>query len=293
MLVWICATFLTILVTYIALLSLQRGEGAFSVGIEETSFYNKQMQEIAADFNRGLIDEDSAQEARLELARQLLAAKKVASISTQPPIYHPFRRFIVTVVLLFIPIFSWGLYAFLGNSEVKSRPFQVLMDRNPASLSGAEQLVQLEALFARNRRDGHLADELAVAYLTAGRFQDAANSYLAALRINGESAPRLVGYGMAITNYEGGVVTKTAQDAFAEAARIAPNDYYPHLFLAQALEQGGKRQEAIAVLEQFLAHTALSQDSKIMAARVNAQAVIERLEQGLPKKSFAQPKKED
>ncbi|WP_208541942.1 tetratricopeptide repeat protein, partial [Bartonella capreoli] len=85
-----------------------------------------------------------------------------------------------------------------------------------------------------------------------GRFQDAVNIYLDALRLNGESAPRLVGYGLALVGYEGGMITQEAQNVFQKAADLAPNDFYPRLLLAEALHQAGKSLQAVQFLQNFL-----------------------------------------
>ncbi|MGF7156799.1 cytochrome c-type biogenesis protein CcmH [Bartonella heixiaziensis] len=147
---------------------------------------------------------------------------------------------------------TWSIYALTGNPEVKSYFFSALMDKDPKTLSKREQLVRLQVLFLRAPHDGRLADALAVGYLEEGQFQDAVNIYLDALRLNGETAPRLVGYGLALVGYEGGIITQEAQKAFQKAADLAPNDFYPRLLLAEALRQEGKSAQAVQFLENFL-----------------------------------------
>ncbi|MBB5073554.1 cytochrome c-type biogenesis protein CcmH [Bartonella callosciuri] len=126
------------------------------------------------------------------------------------------------------------------------------MDKHPKLLSKHEQLVRLQVLFFRSPHDGMLADALAVVYLEEGYFQDAVNVYLDALRLNGETAPRLVGYGLALVGYEEGMITQEAQSAFQKAADLAPNDFYPRLLLAEALHQAGNSVQAVQFLQNFL-----------------------------------------
>ncbi|ALE04035.1 Cytochrome c heme lyase subunit CcmH [Bartonella ancashensis] len=126
------------------------------------------------------------------------------------------------------------------------------MDKEPGLLNEHEKLVRLQTLFFRNPNDGQIADELAVAYLEAGIFQNAINVYWEALRLNGESSPRLVGYGLALVGYEGGVITQEAQSIFQKAADLAPKDFYPRLLLADALRQEGKYAQAVQFLQNFL-----------------------------------------
>ncbi|WP_336278987.1 tetratricopeptide repeat protein [Bartonella sp. CB175] len=153
---------------------------------------------------------------------------------------------------LFVILMTLGIYSLTGNPEAKSYFFRELMDKDPDILNRHEKLVRLQVLFFRTPHDGKLADELAVGYLEEGRFQDAVNIYLDALRLNGESAPRLVGYGLALVGYEEGTITQEAQNAFQKAADLEPNDFYSRLLLADAFRQAGKSRQAVELLQNFL-----------------------------------------
>lgn len=174
--------------------------------------------------------------------------------------------------ILFVLLMTWSIYGFTGNPEVKSYYFSELMDKDPKTLKKHEQLVRLQVLFFRSPGDGKLADALAVGYLEESFFQEAVNMYLDALRLNGESAPRLMGYGLALVGYEGGVITKEAQNAFQKAADLAPNDFYPRLLLADALHQAGKSAQAVQFLQDFLDIM-----PKDFAGRARVEAMIVQL----------------
>ncbi|WP_254493713.1 tetratricopeptide repeat protein [Bartonella sp. B1099] len=162
------------------------------------------------------------------------------------------RNILKTLSVLFVLLMTWSIYGLTGNPEVKSYFFSELMAKNPKLLSKQEKLVRLQALFFRSPHDGKLADALAVGYLEESHFQEAVNTYLDALRLNGETAPRLVGYGLALVGYEGGVITQEAQRAFQKAADLAPTDFYPRLLLADAFHQAGKTAQAVQFLQSFL-----------------------------------------
>ncbi|WP_455477333.1 tetratricopeptide repeat protein [Bartonella sp. B41] len=154
--------------------------------------------------------------------------------------------------ILFVFIVTSCVYCLTGNPEIRSYFFSELMDKDPGILSKSEQLVRLQVLFFRTPNDGKLADALAIEYLERGYFQNAVNTYLDSLRLNGESAPRLVGYGLALVGYEGGIITQEAQNAFQKAADLEPNDFYSRLLLADALHQAGKSEQAAQFLQNFL-----------------------------------------
>ncbi|WP_208441462.1 tetratricopeptide repeat protein [Bartonella raoultii] len=166
--------------------------------------------------------------------------------------YYRTRHILKTLSILFVLLIAWSIYGFTGNPEVKSYFFSELMDKDPKTLNKREQLVRLQTLLFRTPHDGKLADVLAVGYLEEGQFQNAVNTYLDALRLNGETAPRLVGYGLALVGYEDGVITQEAQNAFQKAADLAPNDFYPRLLIAEALHQAGKTVQAVQFLQKFL-----------------------------------------
>ncbi|PIT70064.1 tetratricopeptide repeat protein [Bartonella tribocorum] len=162
------------------------------------------------------------------------------------------RNILKALSVFFVLLITWSIYGLTGNPEVKSYFFSELMDKDPKVLSQQEKLVRLQVLFFRSPHDGKLADALAVGYLEESLFQEAVNTYLDALRLNGETAQRLVGYGLALVGYEGGMITQEAQNAFQKAADLAPTDFYPRLLLADAFHQAGKTAQAVQFLQRFL-----------------------------------------
>ncbi|WP_212111936.1 tetratricopeptide repeat protein [Bartonella queenslandensis] len=169
-------------------------------------------------------------------------------------LYRPYkkRNILKALSIFFVLLMTWSIYGLTGSPEVKSYFFSELMDKDPKILSQQEKLVRLQVLFFRSPHDGKLADALAVGYLEESYFQEAVNTYLDALRLNGETAPRLVGYGLALVGYEGGMITQEAQNAFQKAADLAPTDFYPRLLLAEAFHQAGETAQAVQFLQSFL-----------------------------------------
>ncbi|MCZ2328504.1 tetratricopeptide repeat protein [Bartonella sp. F02] len=173
----------------------------------------------------------------------------------------------------FVVLMTYGIYSLTGNPSIKSYFFKELMDKDPKTLNEDEKLVRLQTLFLRTPHDGKIADALAIAYLERNRFQDAVNVYLDVFRLNEETAPRLVGYGLALVGNAGGVITQEAQNAFQKAADLSPNDFYPRLFLADALRQAGKSVQAVQFLQDFL--NTMPQDS---VGRVQVENMIIQLQ---------------
>lgn len=273
--VLIFAAIVTMVVLYAVSRPIKNGQGRVVVdsSTSDIEIYKNQLSELDADLKRGLIDKESADEARLELSRNILTAEKQKTGNAF--INHRSRglKGVIIVAVLCVPLITIGVYSLLGNPGLQSHPFNDLMMKDPAELTPEEKLVRTEALFARSPDDGKLADELATSYLVAGRFQDAVNTYVSALRLNGDSAPRLVGYGMALVGYNGGTVSEDAEKSFEKAAKLSPDDFYPRLFIAESLRQAGKIDEAISGLKDYL-----SRQVKDNAGRQRVEMMIKELE---------------
>lgn len=279
MIFWIFIVFFVAVVTMVVLWAVahsvkegQRGAVVDSVS-SNIKIYKIQLAEIEADLKRGLIDNENAEEARLELSRNILASEKQKADSKFLLRRDKALKIIIIIAVLCVPVVTLGVYSLIGQPDLKSHSFNELMTKDREKLSAEEKLVRTEALFARNPEDGKLADELATAYLIQGRFQDAVNTYVSALRLNGETAPRLVGYGMALIGYNDGTINDDAQKSFEKAAKLAPGDFYPRLFIAQSLHQSGKTAEAIKSLTDFLARV-----PKDNAGRQRVEAMIKDLQ---------------
>ena len=274
--VLIFAAIVTMVVLYAVSRPIKNGQERVVVdsSTSDIEIYKNQLSELDSDLKRGLIDKESADEARLELSRNILTAEKQKTGNNF--INHRSRglKGVIVLAVLSVPLITIGVYSLLGNPGLESHPFNDLMMKDPLELTPEEKLVRTEALFARNPDDGKLADELATGYLVAGRFQDAVNTYVSALRLNGDSAPRLVGYGMALVGYNGGTVSEDAEKSFEKAAKLSPDDFYPRLFIAESLRQAGKIDEAISGLKDYL-----SRQVKDNAARQRIEMMIKELEQ--------------
>src|SRR5690606_25701036 len=79
---WFFAILLTIAATLIVLLPLTRSsKGFLSAGKNDLEVYRDQLREVDADLARGMIDEASAEQARIEISRRILAAEKASDDS--------------------------------------------------------------------------------------------------------------------------------------------------------------------------------------------------------------------
>lgn len=266
---WLVSALLTFVAILIVMLPLTRKTVVSEVqGGEDRSVYIQQLKEVDADLSRGLLDEASAEQARLEISRRILQNDRHMSDLSVAGVAHEAHlnggaqktylfsknaRWIIVLVLLFIPAMSWGLYAVTGTPDLPSQP---LADRRSNSAiqdkSGLELIAQAEAHLAKSPEDGRGWAILAPIYLRLGRVDDAINAYRKALQLLGDDADRLIGLGEALTVKANGQVTFEALALIDKAGKMEPADLRPPLMQVRALMQAGKRDEAIAVLQRLL-----------------------------------------
>ena len=126
---WIFVSVFAIVVALVALWSVSRTISGEKVRTpvdsvsSDIEIYKNQLGEIDADLKRGLIDEESAQEARLELSRNILAAEKEVSKSTFVGNRSFAMRVIISLGILFVPIVTIGVYALteIGRASCRER----------------------------------------------------------------------------------------------------------------------------------------------------------------------------
>jgi cytochrome c-type biogenesis protein CcmI len=257
MLFWITAAVLTFAVALALLVPLWRGNRqatSDTVGdaAGEEAVYRDQLKELERDKADGLISEEEAASARAEIGRRLLA---VAGKSAEKAAATRSRGHLLAqaFVLLCLPAIGLGLYLRTGTPGLDAQPLAARLE-NPGN--NVELLVaKVERHLAQNPNDGSGWDILAPIYVRMNRAGDAELAYRNAIRLLGTSPARMNGLGEVLIAASGGIVTDDARSAFEEALRLDPKDPQARFYVALALEQAGRRDEARAAYE------ALAKDS--------------------------------
>ena len=211
------------------------------------AIYRDQLAEVERDVSRGVIAEPEATAARTEIARRLIRAGGEANAADAA---SPASRRVAVAAIVLMPIAALGLYLFLGSPQYPSQPLSARTDR-PQDI--AAMIAAVEQHLAVAPDDGEGWDVIAPIYLRLGRYDDAARAYGNALRLLGSTTDRETRYGDALVRASGGTVTAEARAAFERAAAADANDPRPRFYLALALAQDGKRDEAIAAWTALLA----------------------------------------
>lgn len=249
---WFFAILLTIAATLIVLLPLTRSsKGFLPARKNDLEVYRDQLREVDADLARGMIDEASAEQARIEISRRILAAEK-ASDDSASICERRSGRILSFAAVLCVPLIAWGVYPFFGKPDMPSMPLSSRLQSAAGQNSVEELIARAEAHLAQNPNDARGWDVLAPIYLRLGRAADAANAYRAAIRIDGENVARNLGLGEALITISGGTITAEAETFFQKAAKLAPDNIGPQFYLAQGELQDGRAEAAVTRLQTFL-----------------------------------------
>lgn len=239
---WILVAILTAAVAIILTHPLMRSkQSAIVDGEGEVAVYRDQLAELERERASGLIGETEAEYARAEIGRRLLAS---ASGKSEQDTALTARRHsvIASLVTAALPITGLCLYLFMGSPNHPDMPLEARLE-NPGSDMNL-LIAKAERHLAQNPADGAGWDVLAPIYFKTMRFGDAEMAYRNAIRLLGDSPERLTGLAETLVTANQGIVTQEAQSAFADAEKLRPGNPRARFYLALALEQAGKKDEA-------------------------------------------------
>lgn len=262
MLFWIISALLTVFVAVLLLSPLLRASARATRYDEgEAAVYRDQLRELERDKASGLISAEDADYARAEIGRRLLAVAGAekgdgegdqASETTAGGRLKR-RRYTLSqaFILLCLPIIGLAGYLEIGSPGTPDAPLAARIE-NPGD--DVNLLVaKVERHLATNPGDGNGWNVLAPVYFRLGRLQDAEQAYRNAIRILGPDAERMNGLGETLVVRSDGIVTEDAQMAFQAALKLEPNNPRADFYLALALEQSGRRAEALAAFQAIAA----------------------------------------
>ena len=246
MLLWIILACLTAIVLLVLLRPLASvGSDDRSVDAFDSAVYRDQLGEIDRDRARGLIGEEEAEAARVEIARRLLAADSKAEASAGISSGTGRARAATIAVAVALPLLALGLYIVYGSPRLPDQPLAARL-QDPSSDQNLEALVaRVETRLREHPEEGEGWDVIAPVYMGWQRYADAADAYAQAIRLLGESAKRLSGQGQALVLANNGVVTEEARRALERAVALDQTLLEPRILLAIAKEQDGQFQAAI------------------------------------------------
>jgi cytochrome c-type biogenesis protein CcmH len=249
---WLIMAVLTAAASIALLLPLYRSRAAGANEGAETAIYRDQLKELDREVERGVIGPAEAEAARAEIGRRLL--RSVDAKSADGSSSDRRRMLAAAIALVVLPAAAVALYVAIGSPGVTDQPLAARLDDIPEVTGDIDAMVAMvEAHLATNPDDGEGWQVLAPVYYTGGRFEEAARAWSNALRILGSSAEREAGLGEALTQINGGIVSEEARRSFERALAFDAEALMPRFYLALALTQEGRDEEAAIAWRDLLA----------------------------------------
>ncbi len=198
--------------------------------------YQDQMMEIDRDLNIGLIDAQAAISAKIEIKRRMLAVKEQTSerggVATAPALIF---------ILLFIPVFAFGMYFQIGAPQIPSQPIASRQAEIAQLTAITQSAGRLQASLESAPDGGDIKDWLLLAqiYTSLGdyglvaraldavvkRFENFENGEFGADITDEARAQILANYAEAlIRSTDGGVASNKAKQALDAAIEFDPNN---------------------------------------------------------------------
>jgi cytochrome c-type biogenesis protein CcmH len=294
MVLWILIAVMTL--SALALAFWPAFSRASNVGAAETTVadfehdiavYKDQLEELDAEEKRGAISQDDAAQARIEIARRLLAAEekrdsgKTSTRLSQRRVFG--TRILAAVAIVFIPGLSLLMYTSLGSPTIEAQPLaarlQAIKEAETASSEQDKQLVQLvaraESHLKENPQDGKGWDVLAPVYFRLGQGPKSADAYRNAIRLLGENAQRLSGLGEVLSAMAGGVVTVDADAFFKRAVALEPSNGRALYYLGLGNAQAGRTDTAARQWNAIVNNETIDGSWRVAAAQSMARLARE------------------
>lgn len=252
MILWIAMALMTAIASLSIVVPLYRRRRASRSSDQlELSIFRDQLSEVDRDFARGLIGENEADAARTEISRRILRVGDATQQDSQRD-PAPARRLAVAVALVGVPLAALGVYLSLGSPGLPDEPIAARLSAPAQEQDIAVLIARVEAHLASNPNDGRGWEIIAPVYIRLGRYKDAVSAFENAVRLLGPTAEREADLGEAITLASGNVVTPEARAAFKQAIALDAHAVMPRFYLAIALEQEGRTDDAITAWRELL-----------------------------------------
>lgn len=203
--------------------------------------FSREMRRLQSDLDQGLISPASYAETEGELAKRFHVEhqqRRGQSLgkSTSPP----------WGLMVGLGLASVLLYTLLGRPDQPGQPFantlHVLETKartDPANLSNDEVEILLSARARREPADPRPHFFLGELYSAAGRDEDAARAFQAALARDPENGVAMIRLAGLLIRLDGGVVSPEIERALQTAQKRAPDDPMAGVFLGLAARQRG------------------------------------------------------
>lgn len=218
---------------------MRRGKRIADRATAGVRVYRDQLEELGRDLDNGLLTEEQAAAAKIEIERRILAATRAAETPASG-IGAMGRGAVVAAIAVGLPASALSLYLYLGTPNQPDQPLAQRTDE----LKAAEFVQRLDertkALATRleeNPDDAAGWATLGLLYKTLGRFSESAEAYARRHVLSPEAATAAADHGEVLVYASRGYVSGAAQSLFEAALQIDPDHVKGRFYLGSALAQ--------------------------------------------------------
>ena len=215
----------------------------------DITVFRDQLAEVDRDLERGLLVEEQAQAARIEIQRRMLAAgpEDGSGGMDEPARSRPGGSVaVIAAIAGAVPAGAIGLYLYLGSPDAPGQPFA---ERGTATAGADAEAGDQEGLRAvvgrlaerllRNPDDLNGWLLLARSYMTLEHYDDAANAFRRAMGLSDNRADIAAGYAEAVALGDGGPITPEVRQIFEGVFAAEPGNTKARYYLGLAKAQQG------------------------------------------------------
>ena len=266
MTLWLALSFLSVAAAILMLVPFLGRQGARVVAADHLiSISREQLQELENDVKRGLIGEQEAHLARVEIERRVLTAARQGELNLSGS-SNKMRLASVAIVVGWVVVGSAILYSFIGQPDIRSSQFARAGVSEPLAVNNSngvasEQAVagnvgtmisDLAARLSENPEDAEGWRMLGWSHFNTGDYGSSVDAYAKAVALDPGDPVIYSVFGEAIVRSEGGQVSNRALSVFHQALALDPTDPRAKFFQGMALEQRDDPAGAISLWLEVL-----------------------------------------
>ncbi|MCL6415868.1 c-type cytochrome biogenesis protein CcmI [Aestuariirhabdus sp. Z084] len=254
---WLVTVVMVVVALSFVLVPLLRSKktetGALDEAAVNVTVYRERLAELEAEHAEGKIDQ--AEFAKLQLEQQRALLEDASMASEKKALYEGKRWLLPAVLLVLLPISSYGLYFQLGASALLTAQPANEADNPHAAGGMVEMLASLKEELKANPDNSQGWFTLGRIYLSIGRYEEAVTAFDRVTEILGqEHAEILSQKAQALYFGAGNQMTPEVQSIIDRALADDPNDPQLNGLLGMVAFDQGRFAQSITYWETMLAN---------------------------------------
>jgi len=247
--IWILIALIASLVALALVLPVMRR--APETAASGMAVFSGQLEELRRDADLGLIEPEEARAAELDIRRRAQAAESQQAGGTEGAPSSRLRMAIIAASTLSV-MAAVLIYMQIGSPHLTGQPPAPQTQMPEEMQAVLDEVDALAADLMANPDNPRGWAVLGQAYVTLGRYREAAVAFENAIDRVPDSAYLFASLGQAYLFAADGEMTPAAREAFARALDIDPDDVRARFFMAEALWQDGEHEAALAAWQRML-----------------------------------------